>query len=313
MEGNRIKFLSREAQTEESAGRRKFSLAMEEKMKEYEKRMLCGSQCPYILPMCFITEDGSDIAFYDFTGKIQLTEYIGRPSPDALPAGETRKPVCRALDTLSGILGCVKGMEDYLIFPERIAVHTDAVFMDPDSGRAALAFYPEEKPETSFQSRILALMDELEAVCRDADTGQYFKKLKDFIQSKNPGLDGMIAMLGTMQREAGYIYWDSRSFRKADETEPDADHGGACGLPDRRDSRCDGRGHSLKPKKGTENKLRAVKLAGIQALFLSSLAAAFLSGAFDAAGLAGLTAIAAAADFWLVRKLRQAWSCGSSI
>ncbi|HWQ78332.1 MAG TPA: DUF6382 domain-containing protein [Anaerovoracaceae bacterium] len=291
MEGNRIRFISGEAEIEESAGRRKFSLTMEERVKEYEKRMLGGSQCPYILPMYFLTEDGKDTAYYDFTGMIQLKDYIGRQASDSA-ARENRKPVCGALDTLSGILGCIKGMENHLIFPERITAHPDAVFIDPDNGKIALAYYPCGNPELTLQSRIPALLDEMDALYRDIDTGQYFRKLKDFIHLKNPGLDGMIGMLGTMQREASYIYWNTGSFRKAEETGPAADH------------YTDSRHGSVKQNACAGKKLPPVKLIGVQAVFLGGLAATFLSGAFDLVSVAGLAVIAAALDVWLMRKLQ---------
>lgn len=309
MDGNRLKFISKEALIEDSAGRRRFSLVLEEKIKEYEKRMICGSQCPYTLPVHILTEDGTDTAYYDFTGSIQLAEYMKGQATGAIQARENRKPVCSVLDALSGILGCIKGMENYLIFPERITIHPDVVFVDPYNGQVALAFYPCGNIENTVQSRILDLIDEMNEACHDPEIGQYLRKLKDFIQTRNPGLDGMIRMLGTMQREASYIYWNAGSFRKAEE-EPGGNHGSTRGFQEdgcstRGDSRFPyRRDRSLKPKPGVGKKLLPAKLIAIQAVFLAGLAAAFLSGAFDTVNFAGLAVIAAALDVWSIRKLR---------
>ncbi|MDD3168881.1 MAG: DUF6382 domain-containing protein, partial [Eubacteriales bacterium] len=103
-----IHFISMEGQIEESAGRRKFHLLTESKIPDYEKRMLSESHCPYILPMYFISEDGVEAAYYDFTGYLQSGDYIRRNTSCA--GRENRKQVCDALDLLYETLARIKGM-----------------------------------------------------------------------------------------------------------------------------------------------------------------------------------------------------------
>lgn len=212
-----------EAQIEESGGRRKFCMVVEGRIREYEKRMICGSDCPYALPMHFITEGETEKAYYDFTGYLQIEDHIKRQVLDDPSVMGNQSLISGALEILSGILGCLKGLELYLIFPERISIHPDLIFIDSNCSRAVLAFYPGKNPEAPLQSRIISLLDEMGVMYRNAEVDQYFKKLKDFILAKNPGLDGMIAFLGTMQREVSYIYWHSADFRKEEvkETVPE--------------------------------------------------------------------------------------------
>lgn len=279
--------ISWKAQVDESSGRRKFCLVPEEKIREYEKRMLRGSGCPYALPMVFLSEDGEEKACYDFTGFILLAEYIKRETQDCRPASESKRPVFGVLDLLSGILDCIKGLECYLIFPERISIHPDLIFINADNGKVSFGFYPNDKPEEALQNRLVALIGEMNDLYRDQEAELYLNKLTDFIHMKNPGLDGIIALLGTMQREISYIYWYSGNFRK---TEEKASYDGE---------------RTERNKKHTRlfHGRETVKAIAIQAVFGVGLAAAFLSGTLDPVNFAGLAIIAAGADLWLMRKL----------
>jgi len=303
MDGNAIKFILQEAKIQDFAGRRKFRLALDSGLKEYEKGMLCTGRCPHILPMHILNEDGEEWAYYDFTGSVQLTEYMRRLASSSVSGRENKKAVCDALEVLSGILGCVRGMENHLIFPERITIHPDAVFIDPENRKTLLAFYPLENPETTFQSRIVALVAAMIEAGQDPETAQYFEKFREYILMRNPGLDGMIAMLDALQREVGYIYWSSKCFRESGEKDPGADPAQNDGIQD------DGRftfkrsGVKQRTDAGSGSRPARIGLIALQAVFAACLAAAFLSGAYDLVNLAGMAVIAAAIDFWILRKL----------
>lgn len=283
--------MSKETQMDESSGRRKFCIVPGGKFRGFEKRMLCDSGCPYTLPMHFLAEDRTEKACYDFTGFIQLAEYIkreaGNQAAGNTAAGEKprekQRAVFGALDILSGILECLKGMENYLLFPERLQLHPDVIFINADSGRAAVAFYPCGNSETSLQSMVAALIEDMNIMYRDDEAGRYLIKLKDFIRMKNPGLEGIISSLGTLQREISYIYWKPVEFRNAEEPAPLYESA----LPDKLHRRT------------------AATAIAIQGVFGAGLTAVFLSGALDIVSFAGLAAIAAGADLWIMRKLRR--------
>ena len=268
---------------EESAGRRRFQIFMEAEVREYEKKMLCSGECRYAIPMHFITEDHKLKACYDYTGYMQLKEYIGIKMKNENCSVEDRKLVADVLLILSGILDCIKGMENYLIFPERITVHPDAVFIDLNTGRAALAFCPGKSHELTLQNRIIGLIRDLrELFCTD-EADQYLRKIEEFIAAKNPGLDGMISFLGSMQREVNYIYWNTKNFRSIEEQESASNH-------------------DPKPKerKWYDFRLKAVV---IQLIVGGALFAVLLSGKLSMINFAGLVIIVGAIDLLILRKL----------
>jgi hypothetical protein len=278
-----IDFISKTGWIEESAGRRKFKISMEADMREYEKKMLCSGECPYTLPMHFISEGISLNAYYDFTGYVPLKECIKRKLQLYASGRENQKVTSDVLYILSGILECVKGIENYLILPERISVHTDVVFVDLDNDRIKLAFYPNENRELSLQSRITGLVHELSGLLHSDEADQCLKKIDDFILMKNPGLDGMISFLGSMQREAGYIYGNLKDFRKIEEQE----------------SRPANQDQIDKRRKKYDFHL---KTAVIQIIPAVGLLAVFLSGRLSMINFAGVAIITAAIDLMILRK-----------
>ncbi|HYE68619.1 MAG TPA: hypothetical protein VEA58_08405, partial [Anaerovoracaceae bacterium] len=185
------------------------------------------------------------------------------------------------------LLECLKGMEDYLLFPERISVHTDLIFIDLYNKRLAFAFYPNEMLDKPVQNRIIDIIDAINNLYGDVEAEPFLEKFKDYIYKKNPGLDGMIGNLGILQREVSYIFWNTKNFRGEDETEPN-----------------DGREYIDKPLAAILKKSTSVKIILIQALIGVALLAVFLSGALEIVKFAGLTVITAAVDLLIIRMLR---------
>lgn len=278
-----IDFISKTGWIEESAGRRKFQISMEPDIREYEKKMLCSGQCLYAVPMHFISENRTLNAFYDFTGYVQLKECISRKLQSCTSGRENQKLITDLLHILSGILECVKGMENYLILPERLSVHPDVVFVDMYNDSIKLAFYPNENPELSLQSRIAGLIHDLGGLLRSDEADQYLKKIEEFISIKNPGLDGMISFLGSMQREAGYIYGNSKNFRKIEEQES----------PSANDTK------TGKDRKKSDFRLKKAAILIVPAV---GLLAVFLSGKLEMMNFAGLALITAAIGLMIFRK-----------
>lgn len=293
MEDRKITIITQQGEVEESAGKRKFCLTLDKNLMDYEKRMLCESGCPYTLPMHFISDEGKDRAFYDFTGFVQLEEYIKRKHSFEAGDRENGRPVSDILNLLSGILECLKGMERYLFYPERYSIHPDTIFVELDHGQVTVAFFPNDEPELTLQARILLLIDRINEICRDDDTDKYLNKLKEAIYSRNPGLDGMTGILGTIQRDVSYIYWSTSSFRRTEVSE----------TPEKED---DEKRTALSWKKTVRR-----KSAAIQAVFAAVLAAVLLLGKLDAVNFAGLAILAAGLDIWIMRKLRLSGSTGT--
>jgi hypothetical protein len=292
MEQDRFNIMMMQEQIEETAGKRHIRLIPDERFREFEKRMLCDSSCPYTLPMHFMADHGNDTVFYDFTGHIQLTDYIKSEKTfdsDAKDRGNG-KMVCETLKLLIGIMECVKGMERYLLFSERYSLHSDFIFVNSDSKKPAIAFYPVVQSNKTLQQKIQELIDAL-TCCGDDDTGKYLNQFKQTIDFKNPGLDGMISLAGKLCRDAGYIYWNPDSLRSADPTISTEKE--ECGKEMRKVA-------VKKPLK----RLNSLKYLAIQGIIAALLTFVFFSGYFDCSGFAGLAIIAVGVDLWIVRRLR---------
>lgn len=281
MTAETIDFIAKTGLIEESSGTRKFWIVMETEIRGYEKKMLCSGECRYTIPMHFLSEDRSITAFYDFTGYIQMKQWFGREMRSYTSARDNQKQIKDVLQILAGILECIKGMENYLIFPERITVHPDTVFIDLNTETVALAFYPNESPET-LQSRITGLIHELSGLVHSDETDLYLKKIEEFILMKNPGLDGMISFLGSLQREVSYIYWNTKNFRKIEDQET---------LP--------AQGRIEKSRKSSSFHL---KTAAIQIILAAGLFAVFFSDRLNLINFAGLVIITGGIDLMVLRK-----------
>lgn len=282
MAAETIEFLTATGLIEESAGRRKFQVPYDVDVREYEKKMLCSCECRYTIPMHFLTEDHKLKAFYDFTGSIQLKDYARRKIQNEYRSGEDHERVADVLRILSEILECIKGMENYLIFPDRVTVHTDIVFIDMNTGRTALAFYPNESPEQDLQGRIGEMVSDLSGMFHSDEADQYLHRIEEFIAAKNPGLDGMIRYLESMRREAGYIYWNAKNFRSMEEHKPVTNQD--------------------RPAKSRSSDFRRMAVA-VQLILAVGLVAVYLSGNLSQISFAGLVILTGAADLMTSRKL----------
>ena len=296
-----ILLVSKEGQIVEAAGKRKFCLQFNESdILKYEKKMLGESGCPYTLPMHFLSGDGITKAWHDHTGYIQLKEQISKVSCN-ISERENQRPVCDALDVLSKILKCLREAEDYFILHDRISVNPDTVFVNPESGSVSLAFYPNEAPELTLRERLLAMMDTIGAWYQNEEVDRYIARFQNVIHEKNPGLDGMIRILGTIQRDLNYIYCNSGCLREP-ATPDDAD----TGAPTLKRGE---RTETFRPSGaskfwGGKLKEAPLKLILMQSVFILIPAGLFLSGLLSGTDLAGLAVIAAGVDLWLLKRLR---------
>jgi hypothetical protein len=291
--GQVIKILDKAGIIEESSGRRRFCMFLSGTLLDYEKRMLCVSRCPYTLPMHCTSIEGRERAHYDFTGFLQLEEYVRRNRNNEFQGGNYHKPVCSALELLAEILDSMKGMESYLLFPERFLICPDTIFVHSD-GHVSLAYYGNKNPELSLQNRIIALTEDFLSLYNDSEAEQYLDRYKEMILLKNPGLDGMISILGTLKREVSYIYWNTKNFRK-EENKSRPEYGGT------------EQGQIAGDRKGLEFPLkqdaRNIKLIAFQVFIAAGLIAVFLFGSFEFSAFAGFSLLTAGADLWLMKKL----------
>ncbi len=267
---------------DESFGRRKFCISMENIIKGYERKMLCRSECPNILPMYFQSEDGEEKAYYDFTGFLPLEDYVKKNLASAENVRKDHGQVRFALDILSRVLSNLMDMENYLLCAGRAAIGLDVIFIDPANGEVRFAYYPEGKSEVNLQTRILRLIDTMCELFNSAEAVAYFWNFKEQIILNNLGLSGMIRSLSNMQREVSYVYWNPDELRKDRENSASPSH-----------------------ERGETDRLERSwhRPAAIQVLLGLALVGVFVAGALDHVQFAGLVMLAAGGDFMLIRKL----------
>ena len=196
-------------------GKRKFYLQFDDsQILKYEKMMLSGSSCPYTLPMKFLSHDGITKVWYDFTGYIQLKEYIKTEYCNTIKLNDL-EPTYEAIDIILKILQNLKEIEDYLILPYRISVNSDTVFINPSDVSILLAFYPNEAPELTLQKRIFNMLSKISSWYQNDEVVQYISRFQNTVYEKNLGLEGMISVLYAMKRELSYIYCNKSHLRKS--------------------------------------------------------------------------------------------------
>lgn len=210
-----IHLVAKEGRIIEANGKRKFCLQFNDfEILEYEKRMLSDNDCPYVLPMSFLCEDRITTVWYDYTGCIQLKEYICTEYCNITELN-VREPIYDAMDILLKILQNLRDVEDYLILPDRISVDPDTIFINPSHASILLAFYPSEMLELTFQERLLNMISTISSWYQNDEVDQYTARFQNMICNKNLGLEGMINALSSIQRELSYIYCNARHLRKS--------------------------------------------------------------------------------------------------
>jgi hypothetical protein len=287
-----IKIKEKEIKIEDHGGRRMFSIKLSG-LKEFEKRMLSESDCPFFLPMKFIKNIEDEWAYYDFTGCVQLSEYLKMKEKVADSFESKGKYTVLILDLIGDMLQCLKSMEKYLIFPDTVSVDPNLIFVDTESGRAILAYLTNTELEQALQKRIIDSIEKIIEYLNDAESKQFISNLVVQIKEKNPGLDGMISMIDKIKRELYYIYWQPENFRNfgTDSLCPEEN------LP----------GGNKEPVRITKfNKITSKKkwiLSMAMGASILCLIGAYVSGLHDIESLAGLVILAAGANLMLYRKL----------
>ena len=284
----------RERQFEETAGRRRFYLILENNsFYEYEKRMLRESNCPYTLPMNFINAEEKLNVYYDFTEFIMLSEYINRKVSDNISERKNQVLLSDSLEVLMNLLNSLKGMENHLLFPDRMSIEIDTVFIHSENSRVVFSYIPRIRQQHSLQDRVIRIIEEIKCLYNQQEINQYYEKFIHIIKNKNLGLEGMINILGELQREISLIYWESKDFRTVEEG---GLHHGENTIEVLSEKELLNRTQILKEVKIPFKSLM------LQLALILSLAAVYFSGILEAESFIGLIVLAAGLDLWIMRK-----------
>ena len=293
------------SKSEELAGGRRFCIRYPKgSFYCYEKRILAEGGCSsFLLPMSFLEDECETKAYYDFSGYNRLKHAVkAKQSNDEKGHGKKKSAVCDSIDTLFHLLGHLRRMENHLLFPEIIVIGVDVLYVHMDTGNVLLAYVPDKKTTSSFQDKIINLTEEIKSVYGCTDGAPFLDRFIHYIVEKNPGLDGMISMLGMIRREAEYIYASTENFRNS--VVGDRDHSWS----ENRD-----RGgtsqetvHEASSKgllKKGQGKGIYIKIILFQLLLFCFIVMVCFYGMFDLFQLAGLMMIAVAIDFMIIKKM----------
>jgi len=292
---NQINLGACSGQIEESYGRRRFFVSLDSSgILEYEKRILAEGT-HYTLPMNFLEAEGKETVSYDYTGFMQMEEYIKYRQISQHSGRNESNMINDFLKMISNIMDGLKGLEDYLISCDRMSVTKETVFIDPNYGTIAFAFIPAGISLQPLQSRLILLIEQMNIAYNEPELSPYVKRLKDTILQNNMGLDGMIGSIGMIQREVSYIQWSNTDFRIGEdeqkqnlisnEVKASTDIHGVKSL--------------FKDLTGERKKFVLVQAAIIVTLILL-----YFSGIFHITDYIGFCVIAAGVDLWLVKSVQ---------
>ncbi len=292
-----LSYLLERGEREALGGGRRFTRNYEiNSFYDYEKRIMQEGCCPSILPMSFIQENGRVTVFYDVTGYRLLKDDIEMQLSAELEMRGPRQLLCNAVDILADIIEKLKYLENHLLFPERLHLDLDCIFIHTVSRKAVFSYIPKRMKESNFEKQLLNLLEDIKGSYHHPEIDQYYDRLINFMKENNPGLDGLISNLGMIQRELSYIYNHSEHFRvNTDSIETPAE-----------EMKVD---EALNEKSNFrigikfEKRSAAIKLVTLQLAFVLLVAAIYLSAGLDLIQLAGFICFSAGVDLWLVRKL----------
>lgn len=282
---------------EEIGGRRGFSYVIKNsQIFEYEKRILSMKDCPSVLQVSFMKMENEERITYDFTGYCPLEEFIRLSMKRSNSDGENRNDADGALKIILNILYAIKECGDYLLMGDRLPLLMETIFIDISTDKVSFAYVPSLLDNTTLQERLIDLFEKISAFYYDGELNPFIAGLKKGILEKNPGVDGIITMVASIQRELNFNYWSRQCLRKdklddlsAIEEKEDPDF--------------------VKTKDSSHIKSwindKRAKLFFMQIGVVIGLISIYFSGIFDSLDFVGFFLIVLGLDLWIVKSLKN--------
>lgn len=284
-----LPFLWSDKDIEECYGRRQFAIDHEQTgMLNHEEKMLRHGVCPSVLPIAAIVDGERKKVYYDFTGRIPLLQHIRQTSGKTL-LREDLEAVDDALCLLLSILKGLKTGDDYLLPASRMPLTPETIFIDPLSQKVMFAYIPALCAGQSLQTRILLLMKEIEKLYHQERVSNHYEKLREAVLERNLGLEDMICLLSTIQRESSSIQWSAPSFRQLEPEETEQEHVVQAVLTE--------------PTEKEKKEKRYLFFFALQLLFGGMLTIVFITNIFDFFSFLGFCTITVGVDLWISKSL----------
>lgn len=308
-EEKKLRIGTKDGSIEEFYGRRRFSLKFDPgEIKSFERKMLAGEGTPYTLPMSFLEIETEETVSYDFTGTMQLGDYMKSRILSPSAGRNETSLIPEFLELIDQILCGIKGLEDYLIPYDRLMIQMNTIFIHVNSKKAAFAFVPNDNLNQPLQQRLFQLIEEMNLVFDEQETDQFLHRIKDSVLQNHLGLDGMINAIGMLEREVHFIQWSNKDFRDMDGQQEELLYDESVnansainrtGNSNTKPDLLSNKGNSIWKIFDLQDRKRKGIL--IQLAILASLVILYVSGIFHITDFIGFCAIAAGIDLWLIK------------
>lgn len=204
---SQVEFDGFEIGLEDIFGRRRFFVELaSSEFYPYEKKYLSSNLCGAILPMYFLKLDDKERIYYDFTGLVQLKDYIKGLHCNQNNRFPTGEKIHAALLILDQLFKGIRDAENCLLFMERYRLQKDMVFINPQTRELKIAYFPETATFLSPQKKLMACIEDINKGFQDTEVNYSLKSLLDTILNENLGMDGMIRLIGKMLRDSKITY-----------------------------------------------------------------------------------------------------------
>jgi hypothetical protein len=155
--------------------------------------------------------------FYDFNGYLQFKDIVPRWI-------EQRKNIAmETIRILSAVANCVMNAENYLLASENFCLHSDTVFINPNTGEVRLAYVLGIPHCATTSGCMVELILATEQIAADDEWEAYGREIREEIVSYNLGLKDIVKCLDKKSREIYSRQWPDKSLVRQlalDEVEP---------------------------------------------------------------------------------------------
>ncbi|MDO4869673.1 MAG: DUF6382 domain-containing protein [Bacillota bacterium] len=159
----------------------------EDSIHDYEKIMLTSGECGFLLPMVFISENGSETAYYKCSGFSAISTYSIERTDDAL-------------FILEKVLLILSHVAEYLISPARMTLTNETVFYSAEMSEIKIAYVPLCGDSISLRRNLIRFIAQIKADINDGH-GAYLDKIARLIHYENYRIDDIIDRVGLLKRE----------------------------------------------------------------------------------------------------------------
>lgn len=160
----------------------------------YRREALAENRCPDWLPVCFLTENGVEAAYYNDTGYLSLQEHCNK----LLRQGKSLvRFLAGALRRLAeSELVC----EDFLLSRDWVCYRAEYIFVRERDGSVAMMYVPAAERQ-SFSERVSGLLEELSSEYPESGVELLKERFEGYREEGAFGSEELLRLFGRWERE----------------------------------------------------------------------------------------------------------------